>query len=129
MNVKIAMLVAASEYERSTLDLARSSPTECLHSRVLFPLLIRLPTARFVTEPGRPLRTLRSGTRVCNERVRRWTNQQNAAPTLMRVRRNPPMSAITVKDGSTIFYKDWGPRNAQPIVFHHGWPTLVMHGD
>ena len=21
-----------------------------------------------------------------------------------------------------IFYKDWGPKNAQPIVFHHGWP-------
>src|SRR5262245_33408495 len=32
------------------------------------------------------------------------------------------MSAITTKDGTEIFYKDWGPRNAQPIVFHHGWP-------
>ncbi len=32
------------------------------------------------------------------------------------------MSAVTVRDGSTIYYKDWGPRNAQPIVFHHGWP-------
>jgi len=21
-----------------------------------------------------------------------------------------------------IFYKDWGPKDAQPIVFHHGWP-------
>ncbi|MCP1120837.1 alpha/beta fold hydrolase [Robbsia andropogonis] len=21
-----------------------------------------------------------------------------------------------------IFYKDWGPKSAQPIVFHHGWP-------
>jgi non-heme chloroperoxidase len=29
---------------------------------------------------------------------------------------------ITTKDGTQIFYKDWGPRNAQPIVFHHGWP-------
>ena len=25
-------------------------------------------------------------------------------------------------DGTEIFYKDWGPRDAQPIVFHHGWP-------
>jgi non-heme chloroperoxidase len=29
---------------------------------------------------------------------------------------------ITTKDGVEIFYKDWGPKDAQPIVFHHGWP-------
>ena len=29
---------------------------------------------------------------------------------------------VTTKDGVQIFYKDWGPKNAQPIVFHHGWP-------
>jgi non-heme chloroperoxidase len=32
------------------------------------------------------------------------------------------MSFVTTKDGVEIFYKDWGPRDAQPIVFHHGWP-------
>jgi non-heme chloroperoxidase len=32
------------------------------------------------------------------------------------------MSSITTHDGVEIFYKDWGRRNAQPIVFHHGWP-------
>jgi len=32
------------------------------------------------------------------------------------------MSTVTTKDGIEIYYKDWGPRNAQPIVFHHGWP-------
>ena len=32
------------------------------------------------------------------------------------------MSTITTKDGVNIFYKDWGPKNAQPIMFHHGWP-------
>ncbi|MET8558787.1 alpha/beta hydrolase [Streptomyces sp. NPDC004959] len=32
------------------------------------------------------------------------------------------MSEITTTDGTHIFYKDWGPRDAQPIVFHHGWP-------
>ncbi len=32
------------------------------------------------------------------------------------------MSTITTKDGTNIFYKDWGPRDAQPIVFSHGWP-------
>jgi non-heme chloroperoxidase len=32
------------------------------------------------------------------------------------------MNTITTKDDVEIFYKDWGPRSAQPIVFHHGWP-------
>ena len=32
------------------------------------------------------------------------------------------MANITTKDGVDIFYKDWGPKDAQPIVFHHGWP-------
>ena len=32
------------------------------------------------------------------------------------------MSTITTKDGVEIFYKDWGPKDAQPIMFHHGWP-------
>ena len=32
------------------------------------------------------------------------------------------MGYVTTKDGVQIFYKDWGPKNAQPVVFHHGWP-------
>lgn len=32
------------------------------------------------------------------------------------------MSTITTRDDVTIFYKDWGPKDAQPIMFHHGWP-------
>jgi len=32
------------------------------------------------------------------------------------------MSTVTTSDGTTIFYKDWGPKTAPPIVFHHGWP-------
>nr|WP_298936360.1 alpha/beta hydrolase [uncultured Ruegeria sp.] len=32
------------------------------------------------------------------------------------------MSTFTTSDGTEIFYKDWGPKDAQPIVFHHGWP-------
>jgi Predicted hydrolases or acyltransferases (alpha/beta hydrolase superfamily) len=29
---------------------------------------------------------------------------------------------VKTADGVEIFYKDWGPKDAQPIVFHHGWP-------
>ena len=29
---------------------------------------------------------------------------------------------ISTSDGVQIFYKDWGPKDAQPVVFHHGWP-------
>ncbi len=32
------------------------------------------------------------------------------------------MSVVTTQDGVEIFFKDWGPKSAQPIVFHHGWP-------
>jgi non-heme chloroperoxidase len=32
------------------------------------------------------------------------------------------MSTITTQDGTEIFFKDWGPKDAQPIMFHHGWP-------
>jgi non-heme chloroperoxidase len=39
------------------------------------------------------------------------------------------MSTITTKDGTEIYYKDWGPKTAQPIVFHHGWPLSADDWD
>jgi non-heme chloroperoxidase len=38
-------------------------------------------------------------------------------------------SFITTKDGTQIFYKDWGSKDAQPIVFHHGWPLSADDWD
>jgi non-heme chloroperoxidase len=32
------------------------------------------------------------------------------------------MPFLTTADGTEIYFKDWGPKDAQPIVFHHGWP-------
>ncbi|KRC82501.1 alpha/beta fold hydrolase [Sphingomonas sp. Root241] len=39
------------------------------------------------------------------------------------------MPFITTSDGTEIFYKDWGPKTAQPIVFHHGWPLSADDWD
>ena len=37
------------------------------------------------------------------------------------------MTTITTKDGTEIFYKDWG--TGQPIVFSHGWPLSADDWD
>jgi non-heme chloroperoxidase len=39
------------------------------------------------------------------------------------------MTYIATQDGARIFYKDWGPVNAPPIVFHHGWPLSADDWD
>jgi non-heme chloroperoxidase len=39
------------------------------------------------------------------------------------------MATFRTGDGSEIFYKDWGPKSAQPIVFHHGWPLSADDWD
>lgn len=37
------------------------------------------------------------------------------------------MDTITLKDGTTIYYKDWG--SGQPLFFHHGWPLSADDWD
>ncbi|MCO7505536.1 MULTISPECIES: alpha/beta hydrolase [unclassified Pseudomonas] len=39
------------------------------------------------------------------------------------------MGYVTTRDGVEIFYKDWGPRDAPVIVFHHGWPLSADDWD
>src|SRR5208337_1072751 len=47
------------------------------------------------------------------------------------IERNDEMSSGFIKttDGAEVFYKDWGPKSAQPIVFHHGWPLSSDDSD
>jgi hypothetical protein len=107
-------------------------------------------------QPDRAAWIIGTTASTCNEQVRRRTNQQNAAPmlngesagveqTLQQKGRasrvsersskghgesgGAQVSTISVKDGPTIYYKDWGPKNAQPIVFHHGWPLSADDWD
>ena len=39
------------------------------------------------------------------------------------------MPTFTTRDGTEIFYKDWGPQDAQTIFFHHGWPLSADDWD
>jgi non-heme chloroperoxidase len=39
------------------------------------------------------------------------------------------MGYVTTKDGVEIFYKDWGAKDAQPLVLHHGWPLSADDWD
>jgi non-heme chloroperoxidase len=36
---------------------------------------------------------------------------------------------VTTQDGVKIYYKDWGLKDAQPVVFHHGWPLSADDWD
>lgn len=39
------------------------------------------------------------------------------------------MPIITTSDGTNLFYKDWGLKDAQPVMFHHGWPLSADDWD
>jgi non-heme chloroperoxidase len=71
---------------------------------------------------------MRFSTRLYGARCRLRTKPAPVLPagTWQKV---TPMTHITTKDGTHIFYKDWGPKDAQPIVFHHGWPLSADDWD
>ncbi|MET0992463.1 MAG: alpha/beta hydrolase [Lacisediminihabitans sp.] len=39
------------------------------------------------------------------------------------------MGFVTTDDGAEIYFKDWGSPDAQPIMFHHGWPLSADDWD
>jgi non-heme chloroperoxidase len=56
------------------------------------------------------------------------TGDEANLPTYSKQRIND-MTSFTTQDGVTLFYKDWGPKSARPIVFHHGWPLSADDWD
>src|SRR5688572_24673001 len=59
--------------------------------------------------------------RIQNQRRRMSTSNQASRSGADRAE----SGFVTTQDGVQIFYKDWGPADAQPIVFHHGWPLTA----
>ncbi|WP_084251810.1 alpha/beta hydrolase [Bradyrhizobium sp. AT1] len=54
---------------------------------------------------------------------------RDAKTAAFSIGKNDGATFVTTSDGVQIFYKDWGPRSAQPIVFHHGWPLSADDWD
>ncbi len=36
---------------------------------------------------------------------------------------------VRTSDGAQIYFKDWGPKDARPVMFHHGWPLSADEWD
>jgi len=61
--------------------------------------------------------------------IRLPVHQRNIHPDFYSFREGSIMSFVTTKDNVSIFFKDWGPKDAQPIFFHHGWPLSADDWD
>jgi non-heme chloroperoxidase len=88
----------------------------------------RLPAAAAVimisSRDRKDMAQLHSPWRGMRTRIVRLPSPGCATSTRTRA-----MPFITISDGTEIFYKDWGPKTAQPIVFHHGWPLSADDWD
>jgi non-heme chloroperoxidase len=59
--------------------------------------------------------------------LRATSNRWGARPIANTIKGEIFMNSITVKDGTQIYYKDWG--TGQPLFFHHGWPLSADDWD
>jgi non-heme chloroperoxidase len=81
---------------------------------------------RFLARPGYHLLTLSTlvaafaGAALTPAAPALAASAQPAVPQASSAQ--PAGTYITTRDGVQLYYKDWGPRNGQPIVFSHGWP-------
>lgn len=75
-----------------------------------------------------PKRELREHAKKREQRPARHPTL-NIAVVIPIVKTENQMNSITVKDGAQIYYKDWGARDARPVVFHHGWPLSSVDWD
>jgi len=75
--------------------------------------------ARVIQTPSADVNTVQSTVALISDNPL-FANQAAASLSPTSPTRNHDMQSITTKDGTEIFYKDWG--SGQPIVFHHGWP-------
>ncbi|MGG2362603.1 alpha/beta fold hydrolase, partial [Salmonella enterica] len=55
------------------------------------------------------------------------SSAEAATPAKGNPKAGPGEGYVTVKDGTRIYYKDWG--SGQPLVFHHGWPLSADDWD